>query len=154
MAPRLLCFWRLLLTVLFFAYVFRTFLFTSVANAWIVNEPLVKADAIVMLGGGLGTGPLQPPGFTSKDMAARILLMNVKLSPAAQSGITQSEKDITRQVLLSRESQTRIASRIGDAVASTYDEAPAVRAWLVKTEQKASSSPPTCFTPAASAGSS
>jgi hypothetical protein len=38
-------------------YVFRAPWLTSVAQAWVVNEPTTKADAIVVLGGGLENRP-------------------------------------------------------------------------------------------------
>jgi uncharacterized SAM-binding protein YcdF (DUF218 family) len=114
-----------------FCFVFRAPLLTGLANAWIVNEPLAKADAIVVLGGGLETRPFEAARLYHKGFAPKILLMNVKPSPTTQLGITAPEKDLTRQVLLKQEVPDSDCITIGDAVASTYDESRAVRAWLV-----------------------
>ena len=114
-----------------FCFAFRSPLLTGLATAWIVNEPLEKADAIVVLGGGLDTRPFEAARLYHEGLAPKILLMNVKPSPTTQLGITQPEKDLTRQVLLKKEVPDSDCITIGDAVASTHDEALAVRAWLV-----------------------
>ena len=113
-----------------FCFLFRAPLLTGLANAWIVNDPPVKADAIVVLGGGLETRPFEAARLYHQGLAPKILLMNVKLSPTTQLGITPPEKDLTRQVLLKKEVPDSDCITIGDAVASTHDEALAVRAWL------------------------
>src|ERR1035441_3807181 len=113
-----------------FCFAFRSPLLTGLANAWIVNEPLERADAIVVLGGGLETRPFEAARLYQQGLAPKILLMNVKLSPTTQLGITQPEKDLTRQVLLKKDVPDSDCITIGDAVASTHDEALAVRAWL------------------------
>ena len=39
--------------LLLVGYVFRAPLLTGLADAWVVNDPVAKADAIVIPGGGL-----------------------------------------------------------------------------------------------------
>jgi uncharacterized SAM-binding protein YcdF (DUF218 family) len=114
-------------------FVFRAPLLRAVANAWIVNEPLEKADAIVVLGGGLETRPFEAARLYHAGLAPKILLMDVKPSPTTQLGITPLEKDLTRQVLHKQEVPDADCITIGDGVASTYDESLAVRAWLKRT---------------------
>ena len=119
-----------------FCFAFRSPLLTGVANAWIVDEPLTKADAIVVLGGGLENRPFAAARLYHQGLASKILFMDVKLSPTSRLGITQSEKDLTRQVLLKKDVPESDCITIGDAVASTHDEAMAVRAWVEKTGAK------------------
>jgi uncharacterized SAM-binding protein YcdF (DUF218 family) len=116
-----------------FCFVFRAPLLRAAANAWIVNEPLEKADAIVVLGGGLETRPFEAARLYHAGLAPKILLMDVKLTPTTKLGITSPEKDLTRQVLLKQQVPDTDCVTIGDGVASTYDESRAVRAWLEKT---------------------
>jgi uncharacterized SAM-binding protein YcdF (DUF218 family) len=103
------------------------------ANAWIVNDPLAKADAIVVLGGGLETRPFEAARLYHEGLARKILLMNVKLSPTTKLGITQPEKDLTRLVLMKQEVPDSDCITVGHAVATTYDESCAVRAWVTET---------------------
>ena len=116
-----------------FCFVCRAPLLRAAANAWIVNEPLAKADAIVVLGGGLETRPFEAARLYHEGLAPKILLMDVKLSPTTRLGITPLEKDLTRQVLLKQNVPDSDCVTIGDGVASTYDESRAVRAWLEAT---------------------
>jgi uncharacterized SAM-binding protein YcdF (DUF218 family) len=119
-----------------FCFAFRSPLLTGLANAWIVNEPLERADAIVVLGGGLETRPFEAARLYHEGLAPKVLLMDVKPSPTTKLGITSPEKDLTRQVLLKKEVPDSDCITIGNGVANTYDESRAVRAWLEKTGAK------------------
>jgi uncharacterized SAM-binding protein YcdF (DUF218 family) len=129
--------WSCGLIVLFSAlYFLRSPILAGAANAWIVNEPLEKADAIVVLGGGLENRPFAAARLYHERLAPKILLMDVKLTPTTKLGITPPEKDLTRQVLLKQEVPDSDCVTIGDGVASTYDESRAVRAWVERTGAK------------------
>jgi len=106
------------------------------AQAWIINDPLTRADAIVVLGGGLDTRPFEAARLYHEGFAPKILLMDVKPSPTTKLGILPAENDLTRQVLLRRDVTNSDCLTIGHAVASTYDESRAVRAWLEQTGAK------------------
>ena len=69
-------------------YVFRVPLLTGLAGAWVVNDPVAKADAIVILGGGLENRPFAAAKLFHDGVAPRILYMDVRLSPAEEMGIT------------------------------------------------------------------
>jgi uncharacterized SAM-binding protein YcdF (DUF218 family) len=62
--------------------------------------------------------------------------MNVRLSPAEEMGITLSEAELTRRILLSNNVPETAMTAIGTNVASTYDESRAVRAWIEKSGAK------------------
>jgi uncharacterized SAM-binding protein YcdF (DUF218 family) len=117
-------------------FVFRSPLLTGLAKAWIFNDPLAKADAIVVLGGGLETRPFEAARLYHDGLAPKVLLMDVKLAPTTKLGITSPEKDLTRQVLLKQEVPDSDCITVGHGVASTYDESRAVRAWLAETGAK------------------
>ena len=130
---------RLLVVVLILAawlavgYVFRTPLLRASADFWIVNQPPAHADAIVVLGGGLQTRPFAAAKFCREGLAPRILLMNVKPSPTTELGITPTEQELTRKVLLARGMAETNLVEIGNRVASSYDESLAVRDWMKQT---------------------
>jgi len=108
----------------------RSPILTGLATAWIINEPLTKADAIVILGGGLETRPFEAARLYHNGFAPKILLMDAKLSPTTKLGLTLPEKDLTRQILRKQAVPDSDCLTIGNRVASTHDEALAVRAWL------------------------
>jgi uncharacterized SAM-binding protein YcdF (DUF218 family) len=114
-------------------YVFRASLLTGLAEAWVVNEPATKADAIVILGGGLENRPFAAARLFHDGVAPRILYMNTRPGPAEESGVALSERELTRRILLSNNVPESAMQAIGTNVASTYDESCAVRAWVKQT---------------------
>jgi uncharacterized SAM-binding protein YcdF (DUF218 family) len=123
-------------TLLLVCYVFRAPLLTSVAEAWVVNEPTAYADAIVILGGRPDLRPFAAARLYHAGIAPCILYMDVKLSPEVQLGLTLSEREITRRVLLSNNVPESATVAVGDGVASTYGESRAVRSWLATNAAK------------------
>ncbi|MGC9944228.1 MAG: YdcF family protein [Verrucomicrobiota bacterium] len=111
------------------AYFNRTSLLTDAAKVWVVNDPVAKADAIVVLGGGVDTRPFTAAKLYRAGVAPLILYMNVRLSPAEKLGIVLPEGEETRRILLSSSVPAGAMLAIGTNVASTYDESLAVRSW-------------------------
>jgi len=118
------------------AWIFRAPLLTGLADAWVVNDPVAKADAIVILGGGLENRPFAAAKLFHDGIASTILYTDVRLSPAEEMGITLPEKEQTRRILLSNNVPETAMTVIGSHVANTYDESRAVRAWIEKTGAK------------------
>ena len=115
--------------VLAAAYLFRGPLLRGVASAWIVNEPLAKADVIVVLGGGPETRPGEAARLLRQGLAPKILLMNPKPTAAAQMGLVPTEANIDRMMLAKQkvpEAEVVVASEF---VNSTYQESLAVSHW-------------------------
>ena len=123
-------------SLLLLCFIFRSPLLTGVAEAWVVNDPTTKADAIVILGGGLENRPFAAAKLYRDGVAPRVLYMNVKLSPAEEIGVTSSEGDVTRRILLNQGVPDTAMTMIGNGVASTYDESLAVRVWLATNAAK------------------
>lgn len=114
-------------------YVFRAPLLTGLAKAWVVNERVTKADAIVILGGGVENRPFVAARLFHDDVAPKVLYMDVKLGPAEELGVVPSEEELTRRILLRNNVPESAMQVIGSNVASTYDESRAVRAWIKQT---------------------
>ena len=121
-----------LLGLLVAGYVFRAPLLRAAANAWIINDALAKADAVVVLGGGLETRPFEAARLYHQGLVPKILIMNPKPSPRAKIGLTPLEKDLTRQVLVKLNVPEADMVVVGTNVTSTYDESIAVRQWAEK----------------------
>lgn len=117
-------------------YLARAPLLTALGKVWVVNEPIAKADAIVILGGGLENRPFAAAKLFHAGVAPRILYMDVQPGPVAELGLVLSEAEQTRRILLSQNVPETALSIIGQRVASTYDETQALRGWLTTNETK------------------
>lgn len=111
---------------------FRVPILIGLAAAWVVDEQPAKADAIVVLGGGMEDRPFAAAKLYHEGFAPKILYMDVKLDAAGKLGIGLPERELTRRLLLSNNIPETALVAIGSSVASTYDESQAVRAWLEK----------------------
>jgi uncharacterized SAM-binding protein YcdF (DUF218 family) len=119
--------------LLYVCYVFRAPLLTGLAETWAVNEPAAKADAIVILGGGLENRPFAAAKLFHEGVAPLILFINVKPGPAEELGVVPTETEQTQRILLGKNVPASAMLAIGTNVASTFDESRAVRAWIEKT---------------------
>jgi uncharacterized SAM-binding protein YcdF (DUF218 family) len=117
-------------------FVFRARLLTSLAEAWMVNDPLVHADAIVVLGGGFENRPAAAAKLYYDGIASRILYMNLPGAPRAKWGNLTSEQELTRQALLAGGVPESAMVVIGEKIASTHDEVRAVQTWVRQTGAK------------------
>jgi uncharacterized SAM-binding protein YcdF (DUF218 family) len=105
-------------------YLFRSQLFTLAAQLWIVNEPLQRADAIVVLGGGMTSRPAQAARLYEQGYAAKILVMTAAKLQTDGSGVSPDKVALLAQGV--PESSIVV---VGRGVASTFDEAAAVAKW-------------------------
>jgi uncharacterized SAM-binding protein YcdF (DUF218 family) len=118
-----------LCAVLLVCYGLRAPLLRGAANVWIVNDPLSKADAIVVLGGGMETRPFEAARLFHQGLAPRILLTNPRPSPTTQAGLIPTESAIARNILLQKEVPANDIFITAGMVTNTCDEAIAVRDW-------------------------
>ena len=112
-------------------YFFRAPLLRGIANAWIVNDPVAHADAIVILGGGLEYRPFEAARLYTNGCANTILIAQPELPRTAQMGLTVPEFVTARQVLLKLGVPETAIQMIGTNVTSTRDEALALKAWVM-----------------------
>ena len=117
-------------------YFFRAPLLAGLADAWVVNDPVAKADAMVILGGGPETRPFAAAKMYHDGIAPMVLYTDVRPGPAEELGIIPREAEQTRRILLSNGVPETSMTIIGTNVASTYDESRALRDWVGKTGAK------------------
>jgi len=113
------------------AYYFRTPLLRRAAQAWILNQRLTKADAIVVLGGGLDTRPFEAARLYQMGYAPRILLMNPRPAPAVQLDVLPPEADLARKILLKQGVPAGAIIVPSDLVTNSYDESLLLRKWAL-----------------------
>jgi len=129
--------WLLVLVCLLsICYWLRAPLLGGIADLWIVNDKLEKADAIVILGGGLETRPAEAARLYQKGLAPKILVLNVRSNVTDQLGITIPDTELTILLLLKKDVPESAITVIGHGVASTHDECIAVRHWAEENKPK------------------
>ncbi len=114
-------------TVLLAAYVFRAPLLTKLAEIWVIDDPVTKADAIVVLGGKPDLRAVEAARLYHQGITPKILYMNFKLPP---------ERENTHRLLLSNNVPEMDMQALKKVVSSTFEETIAVRAWLEETKAK------------------
>jgi uncharacterized SAM-binding protein YcdF (DUF218 family) len=108
----------------------------GIADIWIVNDPIEKADAIVVLGGGLETRPAEAARLYQKGIAPKILVLNVQSNSTDLLGITIPDTELAIFLLLKKEIPESAITVIGHGVANTHDECIAVRHWAEENKPK------------------
>jgi uncharacterized SAM-binding protein YcdF (DUF218 family) len=118
-----------LCALLAIGYVFRAPLLRGAASVWIVSDPLTKADAIVVLGGGPSTRPFEAARLFHQGLAPKILLTNPQPAPATQLGLLPADADLERSILLRENVPASCIFIAPEPVDSTHGEAVSVRDW-------------------------
>jgi uncharacterized SAM-binding protein YcdF (DUF218 family) len=122
-----------LLALAVIVWLLRAPLLTGWARMWVVDQPLRKSDAIVVLGGRPDLRGPEAARLYHLGLAPKVLYMDVRLGPSAEMGIVPSEREQTRRLLLSNNVPETAMVAIGHAVGSTFDESCAVREWITRT---------------------
>ena len=116
-------------TLIVTAFIFREPLLAAAARAWIISDPLTHADAIVVLGGGPETRPYEAARLFHLGAAPKILLMNPRPTPSSELGLTPTDADLARKVLLKKQVPANAILITSDIVTNSFDEAMAVCHW-------------------------
>jgi uncharacterized SAM-binding protein YcdF (DUF218 family) len=119
--------WLLVVGVLaVLAWVFRVALLTQFAEAWIVDEKVQRADAIVVLGGGVSSRPGEAARLYHEGYASRLLVMVSGTKPPGEEALPVAPD---KEALLGNGVPENAVVTLSERVTSTYDEAKAVYAW-------------------------
>ena len=118
-------------------YFFRAPLLRGAAKAWIVDDKLERADAIVLLGGGLETRPFAAARLYREGYAKQILVARPKPTTADELGLTVRHEIVARLILLKEGVPESAITEIGRDVQNTRDESLAVREWVQANPAKA-----------------
>ena len=119
-----------ILAILGFVYLLRAPLLAGFAEAWIVRQDVEKADAIMLLGGGIETRAFEAARLYHEGYAPRVIVADVELQPSDLFGVTASQTELMEQVLLKYGVPKAAIGTVGKHVSSTHDEALALRDWV------------------------
>ena len=111
-------------------FVFRHPLMTLAARAWMVSDPLEAADAVVVLGGSLDSRPFIAGELYKRGLAPLILVAESRRSPATEANVLPTDAAAAASILRRMGVPDSAVQRFGDGVASTREEAVALRRWI------------------------
>lgn len=101
----------------------------GVAHLWIVADAPVKADAIVILGGGLDSRPTEAARLYHAGFAPRILVMQPEPTRVNELGLVVDYASLTRTLLEMDHVPADAIIPLVPNVTSTIEEARALAAW-------------------------
>jgi uncharacterized SAM-binding protein YcdF (DUF218 family) len=107
----------------------REWLLRSVADLWIISDPLGPADAVAVFGGGLADRPFAAARYYQQGLVKKILVANARQSLSEKTGAAISEVSVTEGILLKFGVPASAIEIFGDALGNTHQEALALRAW-------------------------
>jgi uncharacterized SAM-binding protein YcdF (DUF218 family) len=107
----------------------RAVLLRAAADLWGVSDPVVPADAVVVLGGGIGTRPFAASEYYRKGLVPRVLVSNVRQTRIQELGIVPSDAALARSVLVQLGVPEEVIEELGSGLSNTYEEAVALRVW-------------------------
>ena len=117
-------------------YVFHVPILSAASRWWVVNSRIDKADAVVVLGGGLPQRPIEAARLYKAGMASIVVYTDVKTSMAAREELVKPETVLTRQLLLKEGVPESALVCVGHSVSNTYEECVAVRDWLKQSDAR------------------
>ena len=118
------------------AWFFREPLLRSAAQAWIVNDPVPRADAVVVLGGGADWRPFAAADMYLAGHAPVVLVAHPEPSPSQVLLHHPSEAEIYFGILTNKGVPASAILPFGQNVTSTRDEAAALRDWVLKSNAR------------------
>jgi uncharacterized SAM-binding protein YcdF (DUF218 family) len=118
-----------LATVVAGGWLLREPVLRGAADIWIVSDPVSRADAIVVLGGGLETRPFIAAEMWRRGLADKILISQSPEERVVSIGVMPSHSELNRQILLKLDVPADAIETFGTANKNTRDEAVALREW-------------------------
>ena len=118
-----------LVTVVAGGWLLRESVLRGAADIWIVSDPVSRADAIVLLGGGLETRPFIAAQMWRRGLADKILISQSPEERVVSIGVMPSHSELNRQILLKLDVPADAIETFGTANKNTRDEAVALREW-------------------------
>jgi uncharacterized SAM-binding protein YcdF (DUF218 family) len=127
----------LLLAAMFLAvWLDRETLLGIAAQQWIVSDPVVPADAVVVLGGYREERAIAASEYYRKRLVSRVLVSNGRQSEEQKLGLVPSEGTSTRNLLLRLGIPENAVETLGPTLQNTYEEAIALRDWASRSHAR------------------
>lgn len=102
---------------------------SAMIHAWVVNDPVETADAVMVLGGGAQYRAFAAAKLYGEKRVTKVLFPDIALSPEEAGRTISHETDLIARVLEHEGVPKSAQQTIGKGVTSTRDEILAVREW-------------------------
>ena len=119
----------MLATVVAGGWLLREPVLVGAADLWIISDPVSRADAIVVLWGGLATRPFEAAELWRRGLADKILISQAPEERAVSIGAMPSHTELNREILLKSGIPAGVIETFGTANKNTREEAVALREW-------------------------
>lgn len=113
------------------AWFFREPLLRGAAEAWIVDEPVATADAVVVLGGGRDWRPFAAADLYLARRTPLVLIAQPEVTPSQELLNHPTDAQVSLAVLTQKGVPPAHIQPFGTNVTSTRDEALALREWAL-----------------------
>ena len=111
-------------------WVERQPLLRGLAGLWIVSDRVTRADAVVVLGGGLNWRPFVAADLYQRGLVSRVLVSRVRDDErAVEIGVLPTHAELNRKVLLKLGVPSTSIEMFGEESNNTESEARALKAW-------------------------
>lgn len=127
--PRRLAFLAAVVALGTVIWVFPRPLLQWVGDVWIISDHIAPADAVAVFGGGLDQRPSAAAAYYRQGLVKRVLLSNVRTSPAENLVAVPSHVEANREVLLKLGVPGSAIETFGSGLSNTHEEVLALRAW-------------------------
>ncbi len=124
------------LLVLVLLWAFRQPLLHGFAEVWAVDQPLEKADVLLVLGGGLDVRPFAAAELYQQGYSTQVLVAMPPVKRTERLGLVRNHGEHNREVLLREGVPASAIVSLGSELKNTYQEALALREWLKSSPAK------------------
>ena len=115
-------------------WVSRAPILRAAANAWIISDNVLPADAVAVLGGGLDVRPFAAADYYRQGLVKKVLVAAVRTSPSEKLHVLPSHVELNRDVLIKLGVPENAIETFGTELSSTFEESMALRAWAERNQ--------------------
>lgn len=112
--------------------IFHAPLLTGLAGVWIIDQPVAKADAVLVLGGGLQYRAFEAARLYRTRLCEKILIVKVGLEPAQELGVMEAENLLIRRVLLKNGVPESAIVEVGNHSRNTWEDIESAKVWALQ----------------------
>ena len=112
----------------------RERLLAGIINLWVVNDPIERAEVVVVLGGGAQYRAFAAARLFREGKAARVLYPDVRISAEEAGHAISADTELIAEVLNREGVPAAARERYGRAVSSTREEILALREWATRNQ--------------------
>jgi len=128
------------------AWVARDALLRGAAWWWIVADQPEAADVVAIFGGSPEERPIAAAAYYRQGLVKRIVISNSHVTEIQRRGVVPPESVQTRMVLMKLGVPEEAIAFFGEDLASTYDEALALKLWAKQEKVQSIIAPTEIFT--------